>query len=153
LAGMNEAQTRLRLIDPQLRHAEWRLDDRTQVRFEIPVDGYDAEPSPASIRKAYGLKVDNFLAFVRHVLALEALPGYGQVVRRAFERFIAAHQFNADQIRFLRSIQEVFLAKRSLAEADLYDAPLTQFGRNAVDRYFSPAEIKELLDLASGLAA
>ena len=42
--NLNEALTRIRLIDPQLRQAEWRLDDRTQVRREIPVDGYDAEP-------------------------------------------------------------------------------------------------------------
>src|SRR6202022_4257396 len=42
--SLNEALTRLRLIDPQLRQAEWRLDDKTQVRREIPVDGYDAEP-------------------------------------------------------------------------------------------------------------
>src|SRR5260370_5813295 len=41
---MNEALTRAKLIDPQLRHAEWRLDDKTQVQIEIPVDGYDAEP-------------------------------------------------------------------------------------------------------------
>src|SRR5438270_8929743 len=40
----NEALTRIRLIDPQLRRAGWRFDDRTQVRREIPVDGYDAEP-------------------------------------------------------------------------------------------------------------
>ncbi len=42
--NLNEALTRIRLIDPQLRQAGWRLDDKTQVRFEIPVDGYDAEP-------------------------------------------------------------------------------------------------------------
>src|SRR5688572_6785384 len=41
---LNEAQTRVRLIDPQLRAADWKLNDRTQVRFEVPVDGYDAEP-------------------------------------------------------------------------------------------------------------
>src|ERR1700677_4848407 len=41
---LNEALTRIRLIDPQLRQAGWRLDDKTQVRREIPVDGYDAEP-------------------------------------------------------------------------------------------------------------
>lgn len=40
----NEARTRKLLIDPQLARAGWRLDDRTQVRLEIPVDGYDAEP-------------------------------------------------------------------------------------------------------------
>ncbi len=40
----SEAQTRARQIDPQLRAAEWKLSDRTQVRLEVPVDGYDAEP-------------------------------------------------------------------------------------------------------------
>jgi type I restriction enzyme, R subunit len=40
----NEAQTRVLHIDPQLRAADWKLNDRTQVRLEVPVDGYDAEP-------------------------------------------------------------------------------------------------------------
>ena len=41
---LNEAQTRALQIDPQLRAADWKLNDRTQVRLEVPVDGYDAEP-------------------------------------------------------------------------------------------------------------
>jgi hypothetical protein len=40
----NEAQTRAVQIDPQLRAADWKINDRTQVRLEVPVDGYDAEP-------------------------------------------------------------------------------------------------------------
>src|SRR2546425_1602031 len=40
----NEAQTRALQIDPQLRAADWKLKDRTQVRLEVPVDGYDSEP-------------------------------------------------------------------------------------------------------------
>jgi hypothetical protein len=40
----NEAQTRALQIDPQLRTADWKLNNRTQVRLEVPVDGYDAEP-------------------------------------------------------------------------------------------------------------
>ena len=40
----NEAQTRALQIDPQLRAADWKLNDRTQVQLEIPVNGYDAEP-------------------------------------------------------------------------------------------------------------
>ena len=41
---LSESQTRALLINPQLAAAEWRLSDRTQVRFEIPVPGYDPEP-------------------------------------------------------------------------------------------------------------
>lgn len=41
---LNEAQARYILIDPALEKAGWNLNDRTQVGFEVPVDGYDAEP-------------------------------------------------------------------------------------------------------------
>lgn len=61
--------------------------------------------------------------------------------RIGFERHIQAHNYNAEQTRFLRSVQEVFLKKRTLVEADLYDPPLTNFGRNAVERFFTPQEI------------
>lgn len=40
----NEAQTSYNLIDPQLEKAKWNLADRTQIGFEVPVDGYDAFP-------------------------------------------------------------------------------------------------------------
>ena len=43
---------------------------------------------------------------------------------------------------------------RAAAEmARLYEAPLTSFGRNAVDRFFTPAEIKEIVALAEHVAA
>jgi type I restriction enzyme R subunit len=113
----------------------------------------DIQLSSRNIRIAYGLRVDNFLAFLRHLLALDMLPDYPQVVRRGFEQHILAHNYNAEQIRFLRSVQEVFLAKRSLVEADLYDPPLTNFGRNAVERFFTPQQIGDLLNLTQSLAA
>jgi type I restriction enzyme R subunit len=117
------------------------------------LSGGDLFLNNGNIRKAYGLKVDNFLAFIRHLLTLDALPDYHQVVEHSFARHITAHHYNADQIRFLRSVQDVFLKKRQLAEADLYDPPLTIFGRNAVEKYFTPGEIKDLLQLTNALAA
>jgi len=113
----------------------------------------DIQLSSRNIRIAYGLRVDNFLAFLSHLLALDTLPDYPQVVQRSFEQHIQAHNYNAEQIRFLRSVQQVFLAKRSLVEADLYDPPLTNFGRNAVERYFTPQQIGDLLQLTQSLAA
>ena len=41
---LNESQTRALLINPQLLAAGWKLSDRTQVRFEVPVVGYDPTP-------------------------------------------------------------------------------------------------------------
>jgi len=44
---ISEAKTRARLIDPQLLEAGWRLDDRTQVRLEIPATARAGPRSPS----------------------------------------------------------------------------------------------------------
>src|SRR3990172_2088102 len=41
---ISEAATRAAMINPQLRDAGWKLADRTQVRFEVPVHAYDPTP-------------------------------------------------------------------------------------------------------------
>ena len=112
----------------------------------------DLEVSPENIRKAFGgLKMDSFLAFARKVLDLEALPDYQEVVQRQFEGYITRHQHNADQIRFLRAVQSVFLEKRKLETADLYEPPLTNFGADAVEKWFDKKEVEEILDFTNRL--
>jgi type I restriction enzyme, R subunit len=98
-----------------------------------------------NIHKAYGIKVESLLEFLRQVLDLDAIPGYTDLVLRLFGRFITAHTYNANQITFLKAVQNVFLQKRSLALEDFYRAPLTNFGADAVDRWFSPDEVDEIL--------
>ena len=116
----------------------------------------DVQLTEKTARQAFGVAMDarsGFLGFVRHVLDLDAIPDYAEVVAAEFQEHVARHNYSGDQIRFLRAVQDVFLAKRHLAEADLYEAPLTQFGRNAVERYFTPGEIKEIVALAEHVVA
>jgi hypothetical protein len=42
--SFSEQETRYNLIDPLLAKCGWNLSDRTQIWFEVPVDGYDASP-------------------------------------------------------------------------------------------------------------
>lgn len=44
MPDLNEAKTRASLINPQLEKADWNLSDRSQVQFEVPVQGYDPTP-------------------------------------------------------------------------------------------------------------
>ena len=65
----------------------------------------------------------------------------------SFEEHITSHHYTGDQIRFLRAVEDIFLSSRHLSESDLYDSPqLPAFGRNAVDRLFSPVQVKTLSD-------
>jgi type I restriction enzyme R subunit len=132
------------------------VTDRQLIELERilrqELGGSDVELSEANIRKAYGLKVGSLLEFLRRLLEIEGIPNYADIVRRQFEGYIASHPlFNADQIRFLRAVQNVFLQKRRLALADLYDPPLTSFGDDAVERWFTTDEVNEMLEFVETL--
>lgn len=46
----------------------------------------------------------------------------------------------------------MFLQRRKLELADLYEDPLTSFGLNAVDKLFSECDLAELVSLVKRLA-
>lgn len=134
---------------------EAQLVDLERVLHNELTSG-EIQLSAKTARQAYGVNLDNrlgFLGFVRHVLDLDAIPDYEAVVAQGFQDHITSHNYTGDQIRFLRSVQEVFLSKRRLAEADLYEPPLTNFGRNAVERFFTSSQIKDIVALTEHLAA
>lgn len=115
--------------------------------------GGNVQLSESNIRKAFNLKVNSLLSFLRELLEIGGLPDYQDVVRRNFEDFIAQQQFNANQIRFLRAVQNVFLKNRRLEVADLYEEPLDRFGENPVDRWFTQEEVDKLIEFTEQLAA
>ncbi|MBI4321721.1 MAG: DEAD/DEAH box helicase family protein [Chloroflexi bacterium] len=131
---------------------DWELIDLERT-LRVELGGGEVELTEANIRKAYGLKVGSLLSFLRAVLGIEGLPDYDEVVRHLFQAFISQHEYNADQINFLRVVQNVFIQKRRLERMDLYEDPLTRFGDDAVDRWFTARDVDEVLDFAERLVA
>jgi type I restriction enzyme R subunit len=103
--------------------------------------------------KAFGVRVGALTDFLKYVLKLEHLPDFTDVVRKAFDAFILEHHYDANQTRFLRTVQTVFVQKRRLEVGDLYEAPFTNFGLNAVEKLFSEEEVEEILELTKRLIA
>jgi type I restriction enzyme, R subunit len=112
----------------------------------------ELEVSPANLRKVYGVHIESFLDLLKIVLDMDAIPGYAEIVAHQFQQFITGHNYNADQIRFMKAVQSVFVQKRRLALVDFYQEPLTNFGEDAVDRWFSGKEIDEMLSLTGSLS-
>ena len=110
------------------------------------------ELSEENVRKAWGFKVGSLLEFLRRLLDLSGVPDYAEIVNRRFAHFIAAQPFSADQIAFLRVLQSLVARKRRLEAADLYEPPLTRFGSDAADRWFSDAQRAAILELAASLS-
>jgi type I restriction enzyme, R subunit len=113
----------------------------------------DLELSEDTIRRAYGMKVDSFLGFLRDLFALGDIPDYQDIVRRKFGTYIAAHQFTGGQTRFMRAVQNVFLQRRRLRLLDLYQSPFDAFGEDAVDTLFTPEQRDDILVFTETLAA
>ncbi len=89
--------------------------------------------------------------FLKHVLGLEELPTYEAVVKKAFDAFVLEHNYNADQPRLLRVVQNVFLQRRRLEIGDLDEEPSTNFGVKAPDKLFSERDLTELASLVQQL--
>ena len=120
----------------------------------------DLEVTPENLKKVFAYTADSFLGLVRRVLDMAYLPDYKDLVARQFDIYTTSHKFNADQIRFLRAVQSVFLQKRHLETADastgsvrrLYEPPLDMFGADAVERWFTVKEVEEIVTFINQLA-
>jgi type I restriction enzyme R subunit len=114
----------------------------------------DLEVTPENLKKIFAHTADSFLGLVRQVLDMQYLPDYKDLVARQFETYVTQHSpaYNADQIRFLRAVQSVFLQKRHLETADLYEPPLDMFGADTVERWFTEGDMKELVNFTNKLS-
>jgi type I restriction enzyme R subunit len=125
------------------------LDKTLELEFNTDELSLDEQ----NMLKAYGIRAGNFVDFLKHILNLETLPTYEAIIRKAFDSFIIEHNYNADQSRFLRAVQNFFIQHHKLEPADLYEEPFTNFGVNAVEKLFSEEEVNELVELTKKLVA
>jgi type I restriction enzyme R subunit len=131
---------------------DWQLLELERTLTKELGEG-DLEVTPENLKKVFAHTADSFLGLVRQVLDMQYLPDYKDLVARQFEGYVTQHNYNADQIRFLRAVQSVFLQKRHLETADLYDAPaLVGFGQDAVERWFTEKEVEDVVQFANRLA-
>ncbi|HSN73571.1 MAG TPA: type I restriction-modification enzyme R subunit C-terminal domain-containing protein, partial [Anaerolineae bacterium] len=114
------------------------------LREELGAPGI--ELTEDNIRKAFARRVGSLMEFVREMLELDGIPDYQEIVRRQFDAYMGGHaEYSADQLRFLRAVQNVFLQKRRLTLPDLYSPPLTAFGADAASRWFTDQQLDDVL--------
>jgi len=134
---------------------ELNIDDLLDLELTLSKElkAEDISLDEENMLKAYGVKVGSFVDFLKHALNIEKIPSYEDVVKKAFDTFILKHNYDADQSRFLRAVQNVFVQRRKLEPADLYEEPFTNFGSNAVDKLFTEEDVNELVELTRRLVA
>jgi type I restriction enzyme R subunit len=106
------------------------------------------------LRKVYDHKTARFIQFMRHILGLEKLESWSETVTAAFDAFITEHNTLTElQIRFLKTLQTFMLQTGKVERHHLIDAPFTGIHPQGIRGVFKPDEIKEVISLASKLAA
>ncbi len=140
-------------IKKLLSHQAVTLDDLIDLERTLETELLSDELvlTEDNMLKAFGVRVGSLTDFLKYVLKLEHLPDFADLVRKAFDAFILEHNYNADQTRFLRTVQTVAMQKRSLEVNDLYEPPFTNFGLNAVEKLFSEKEVEEIVELTQRL--
>ena len=66
---------------------------------------------------------------------------------------VGISECNTGQRPILRTVPNVFIRKRKMEEADLYEVPFANFGSYAVEKYFTQDKTEELMELTKKLAA
>jgi hypothetical protein len=135
--SFKKAQTCYGPINPGITKSDWNLADRRSVSLEVSADGYDASPVNG----------------ITYNLKWEDVPHFADLIQKAFDAFILEHNYNADQTRFLRTVQTLVMQKRQIKVGDLYEPPFTNFGLNAVEKLFNEREVNEILKMTNVLIA
>jgi len=134
-------------------------------------NGYDVSPGEATelaellhdehphvtedlLRRVYNIRKARFIQFIRHILGIEILKSFPEMVSEAFDQFIQQHSnLSSRQLEFLNLLRGFIIEREKVEKKDLINAPFTVIHPQGIRGVFSPAEINAILQLTECLAA
>jgi type I restriction enzyme R subunit len=129
--------------------ADQALTEKDFKDLEDILTGPELYISEDNLRRAYARPFGTFIQFLKSILGKYKFPEPEELINEAFQTYVIEHNakkpFNAEQLRFLRAVKNVFAKKRHIDYADFFEPPFTQLGANAATRLFSEDELKEIV--------
>lgn len=106
------------------------------------------------LRKAYNNPKAKFEQFIRHILGMEKLESFPEMVSKSFDLFIREHgNLDSEQLRFLDLLRKVVIEKGNVEKKDLIAPPFTRVHPDGILAVFSKKEINEIMQLIRKIAA
>ncbi|MCZ8344528.1 MAG: DEAD/DEAH box helicase family protein [Leptospira sp.] len=106
------------------------------------------------LRRVYQNRKAQLVQFLKHILGIERLSSFPEIVSQAFESFIGDHSYlSARQLQFMELLKGFLLEKENLTKRDLIESPFTQIHPEGIRGVFSPKEIDEILILTDKVLA
>lgn len=128
-------------------------DEETQLLAEelLETDPYITE---SLLRKVYKHQKAKLIQFIKHILGIEVLESFDELVSNAVNQFIATHtHLTSRQIEFLNLLKNYIIERGNIEKRDLIQAPFTVIHPKGIRGVFSPMEIEEILKLTETFAA
>jgi type I restriction enzyme R subunit len=106
------------------------------------------------LRRIYNNSKAQFVQFIKHILGIEILESFPEIVSKVFDQFIASHSYlSSRQLQFLDVLRNFILEKGDLEKKDLIHSPFTMLHPEGIRGIFSPKEIDEILTLTEKVKA
>lgn len=106
------------------------------------------------LRKVYDNKRARFIQFIKHILELEHLRSFTEVVTEGFDQFMTSHNnLSEQQIQFIRTLRTFILRTGKVEKKDLVLDPFTKVDPDGILGVFTPNEIDEIMKFTNKLIA
>jgi len=138
-----------------------------KIKNDIPISGLDLSDleetlnSPElyinedNFRKTFTQPYGTFVQFIKSILGKYKFPDTKELINESFNTYVVernnGNPLSAEQIRFLRTVRNVFTQKKHIEYNDLFEPPFTQFGIDAATRLFPEEELREIVGIFSSI--
>ncbi|MBN1384755.1 MAG: DEAD/DEAH box helicase family protein [Elusimicrobia bacterium] len=132
-----------------------------KIKQDIPISDKDLQDlentlnSPElyitedNLRKVFVRPYGTFVQFIKNILGLYKFPDPEELINESFNTYVVERnnrqELTTEQIRFLRTVKNVFAKKKHIEYDDLFEPPFTQFGIDAATRLFSKEELNDII--------
>jgi type I restriction enzyme, R subunit len=106
------------------------------------------------LRKVYNHRKAALVQFIKHILGIERLETFPATVTKAFDEFIAKHNYlSSRQLQFLDLLKKYVLEKGEITKRNLIESPFTMLHPEGIRGIFNQKEIDEILHLTEKVLA
>ena len=131
------------------------ITDKDLADLENTLNSPDLYITEDNLRKVYSQPYGSFTQFIKFVLGHYEFPTAEELINQSFNTYIVERNnkepLTPDQLRFLRTIKNVFAKKKHIEYQDLFEPPFHQFGDSAALRFFHEPELREIVGILNAI--
>lgn len=151
---VEEKVNELLLANPVLQKLKEGIDITEDEAKQLAEELHDEHPHITIdlLRRVYNNRKAVFMQFIKHILGIEVLHSFSETVAKAFDDFIATHNYlSSRQLQFLDLLRKFIIENGVLTRKNLIESPFTLLHPEGIRGVFNQKEIDEILKFTGKL--